>query len=532
MKRQDNLRRQLMACSIVISLLLQSCTGLSNPSIATEKGQTDNTERVTNQVSISNSKKLNHREPLYQKGSQLQAIGREKLSEGNLPKHQQSGYGYVGKGSLKGVVDRGQEKEKEKKRKRKKEKNQSQTPKVKREKAGDPNQAMEIKKGAEGNRSQNLKRKREKVEERKTFKKHQKLEDSDKTNIETKKNGKNNSKIKSQREKKPTITDSLETINKRVKKKRESVNNDYIVKVGIFNLPSELLEAILSYLSFYEMMLARQINYHFYTLTTGYNKVGAVGVENKPNRLINIPTWTLKHAIDFDKLKDKLADMPSFVFYQLMREVKWLPKIYWSHLKETQLHKVVLFRDNEGATELAGFSKSLQKSNIRSLRLWFVRNGVAATQFKNLKRNNKLQESSLYNNNKLGDRGVGKWTRSLRGSNVQKFDLSDNKIGPVGAWKLGKGLRGTQVRKINLELNNIGMLGVIKLTKHLKYTNVEEINLSYSDVVHLSDVESIIKFTQNLQETKVNTIKLKNMAVDKIRKKLLSEQCPHIKWIF
>jgi hypothetical protein len=97
---------------------------------------------------------------------------------------------------------------------------------------------------------------------------------------------------------------------------------------------------------------------------------------------------------------------------------------------------------------------------------------------------------------------------------------------------LGKGLRGTQVHKINLEMNNIGMLGLIKLTKHLKYTNVEEINLSYSNVLHLADVESIIKFTQNLQETKVNTIKLKDSPVGKNTKKLLSEQCPHIKCIF
>jgi hypothetical protein len=271
---------------------------------------------------------------------------------------------------------------------------------------------MEIKKEAEENRSQTLKRKREKVEEHKAFKKQRRLENSDKTNKETKKNGKNSPKIKSQREKKLTIPDSLETSNKRVKKKRRSVNNDHIVKVDIFNLPSELLEAILSYLSFHEMMLARQVNHRFYALATGYDKVGAIGVENKPNRPINTATWSLKHAIDFDKLKYKLVDMSSFVFYQLMREVKWLPKIYWSHLKETQLHKVVLFRDNEGATELAGFSKSLQESNIRSLRLWFVRNVVAVNQFKNLERNDKLQEASLYNNNKLGDQGVGKWTRS------------------------------------------------------------------------------------------------------------------------
>ncbi|MHB9147350.1 MAG: hypothetical protein ACYC2U_02810 [Candidatus Amoebophilus sp.] len=110
-------------------MLLQSCTGLSNPSIAREKRQTDNIERAGNQGSIS--KKLNHREPLYQTGSRLQAIGREKLPEGKLTKLQPLGYGYIGKERFKRVAANDQEKVK---KKREKGGNGSQTTKRKEKK--------------------------------------------------------------------------------------------------------------------------------------------------------------------------------------------------------------------------------------------------------------------------------------------------------------------------------------------------------------------------------------------------------------
>jgi hypothetical protein len=74
-------------------LILQNCTVITNPSIATEKRQTHNIEKASEQVLIRNgrSKELGDSVVLYVQGGELQQIRKENAIEGNLPKNQNQG---------------------------------------------------------------------------------------------------------------------------------------------------------------------------------------------------------------------------------------------------------------------------------------------------------------------------------------------------------------------------------------------------------------------------------------------------------
>ncbi|ACP21030.1 hypothetical protein Aasi_1753 [Candidatus Amoebophilus asiaticus 5a2] len=375
-----SLRRQLTTCSIVISLLLQSCTGLTNLSIAIEKGQTDNIEKASNQVSISKvrSKKLSHSVSSFRKGDQLQAIGKENLLEENLLKKQLSGYVYVDKGRYKRAAANDQEKVKKKREK------------------GE-------------NRNQTTRRKREKNQENKKEshrdKKYPGVEVPGKSNKQSKE--KNRHKIKIQREQRPLIPDSPGATKKRVKKKRKTVSGDRIPALYILDLPAELLAEVVSYLIFTEAMLARELNRRFYALITGYNRVGIIGLENKPNHTINIAAWSLKHTIDFNDLSSKLTTMPSFVFYQLMRKVDNLPQAYWPYLADTKIQAVYLWRNKIGPIEVEMLGKCLQRSRVHTVYLGW---------------------------NQVGDIGAEAFGKTLaENRHIREVNLSKNKLGAVGA---------------------------------------------------------------------------------------------------
>ncbi|MHB9147352.1 MAG: hypothetical protein ACYC2U_02820 [Candidatus Amoebophilus sp.] len=553
-------RRRLTTCSIVASLILQNCTGFVNPSIATEKGQTDNIEKASNQVSISKvrSKKLSHRVSSFQKGDQLQAIGSENVLEGNFPKHQQSGYGYVGKERLKRAVANDQEKVKKK-----------------REEGG--------------NRSQTTKRKREKVQEDKQKsqrdKKYLRLENPGKANKQAKeKRKKDRPKIKIQREKKSPIPDSPGATKKRVKKRRKNAKNDTIIELGLLDLPAELLEAIVSYLTFKEAMLARELVRRFYALITGYDKVGIVGAENKPNRPINTATWSLKHYIDFNKLKNKLPSMPSFIFYQLMRNVKNLPQAYWPYLRDTQVQTVNFWRNNIASTEVEILGRCLQSSKVRTLYLWKNQiEDIGAEAFgKTLSENRNIREINLTNNNlsatgakgfienlpnkmrkinlgenRIGDEGAIGIAKNVRGKEVEEINLGDNKIGDKGVIGVIENLQGTVVKVLSLGCNKITDEGVMGAAKNIRGTNLEELSLGYNKITNKGAVtiveycrgtkmkklnlsfnrgitdEGAVEIAENIEGTYLEEIDLRqDKSIGVLTQELLKKQCPHIKWIF
>ena len=96
-------------------------------------------------------------------------------------------------------------------------------------------------------------------------------------------------------------------------------------------LPIELLQEILTYVSAEEIKEVRGVNRSFYKLTTGYDQCGLVGVLHKPKHSINTDGWAINKEIDFFS-ELKAETIPSFPFYQLIREVKNLPKAFWPYL--------------------------------------------------------------------------------------------------------------------------------------------------------------------------------------------------------
>ena len=52
MKNNFNFGQQLMVSIFLVSLVLQSCSKLTNPPLPIEKGQTDNKRELTNQITI------------------------------------------------------------------------------------------------------------------------------------------------------------------------------------------------------------------------------------------------------------------------------------------------------------------------------------------------------------------------------------------------------------------------------------------------------------------------------------------------
>ncbi|MHB9147861.1 MAG: serine/threonine protein kinase, partial [Candidatus Amoebophilus sp.] len=79
MKNISNFGQQLMVCIFLVGLVLQSCANLTNPPIPIEKGQTDNSRELTNQMTIKQlfdqefTAKGGHLVTFYEQDDQLQA---------------------------------------------------------------------------------------------------------------------------------------------------------------------------------------------------------------------------------------------------------------------------------------------------------------------------------------------------------------------------------------------------------------------------------------------------------------------------
>ncbi|OJW69957.1 MAG: hypothetical protein BGO68_00740 [Candidatus Amoebophilus sp. 36-38] len=133
----------------------------------------------------------------------------------------------------------------------------------------------------------------------------------------------------------------------------------------IETLAAELLQGIFSYLTFEEMLPVRNVNHFFHTLTTGYNRIGVVGIENKPDSRKLVDSWYLKKTISF-KYSKKFKEarwthetIPSFIFYQFMETVANLLPIYWSCLPFTQIKKLLLKQKKRSVSQAAELGKYL-----------------------------------------------------------------------------------------------------------------------------------------------------------------------------
>lgn len=351
-------------------------------------------------------------------------------------------------------------------------------------------------------------------------------------------------------------------------------------KLGIQDLPVEVLEQIICCLSYKKLMLIRQLSHLFYALATGYDKVGVVGIEEKPQRRINMFAGTFKHIIDLNKLEDKLATIPSFVFYRLMGSVKHVPQLYWPYLAETQIHTINFWKNNIGPKEAELLGNCLQKSKIHTVYLWYNQIGNAGAEvfLKNLEglnlqevdlRKNEITDKGLgkvakyakmlklnlsnntisskgitkfakklsksplriisLENNKICDEGAKQFVTHLKGSDVQTIYLSSNDISSKGAVALAKRISRTKIEEIGLTCNYLENEGAIKFIKKLQGTKVHKVDLSYN---YITD-EGAKSLADNLKNTQIHTIDLRqSKPITELTQKLLREQHPYLNWIF
>jgi hypothetical protein len=165
---------------------------------------------------------------------------------------------------------------------------------------------------------------------------------------------------------------------KRVRIELEGEQQQRLIEQGqsisLFNIfPSEIWQEIFSYLKFEDILLARAVNSDWNELITGFRQAGVVGVENRPQHIIDTGHWIKNKAIIFSsaKLKELTpAIIPSFAFYHLIGYVKNLGKEFWPYLQGTRVHTVDLTGGQIDAQGLENFAKYLQGTRVHTVNLY------------------------------------------------------------------------------------------------------------------------------------------------------------------
>jgi Ran GTPase-activating protein (RanGAP) involved in mRNA processing and transport len=273
-------------------------------------------------------------------------------------------------------------------------------------------------------------------------------------------------------------------------------------------LPIELLEKVTLYLTCEQVMNVRQVNRLFYELTTGYTRPGLIGVEHKPNRSINLEACGIKRLINFKQLKPET--IPSFPFYQFIREVYNLPDAFWPYLRETNIQLISL-QNNAISEELViEFVQNLQGTKVHTLNM--SDNNIGHKCAEEIAKH--LQGTNVYilgfAGNNIGGIGVVRFIRNLQGTKVRTVNLNSNCIGSEKIGEVAESLKGTKIKEISLRNNCLGAVGSIEFARNLQGTQVNTVNLSNNQ---MGD-EGVIGAVRNLQGTQVNTIDLSSNLIE------------------
>ncbi|MHB9147126.1 MAG: F-box protein [Candidatus Amoebophilus sp.] len=210
---------------------------------------------------------------------------------------------------------------------------------------------------------------------------------------------------------------------------------------NVLQLPAEIWEYILLYVGYSDINTCRQVNRCFYGLIMRETSVSLVGIDNKLTLVNSENNWAIKKEIDFSSWRWKLRRIkpetfPRFFFYQLMRNVRHLPKELWPYLQGSNVHTVSfytnplfeVFDHSLRSTGVIDFAKNLHGTKVHTV---------------NLKRNI------------LRAQGFADFFKNLNGTSVKAVDLSYNQIEDAAAITLAKHLQGTNVEIINLSGNSI-----------------------------------------------------------------------------
>jgi hypothetical protein len=328
--------------------------------------------------------------------------------------------------------------------------------------------------------------------------------------------------------------------------------------LGAFNLfPRELLQEMFSYLGPKEIGQLRALNKSFYQLTTGYDQVGLVGVDNQPASDC-LKLAANRESLDFKgeiERKFSLETIPSLLFFKLTGRVTSLPSAFWPYLKGTSVHTVDLYNNQIGGSGAAEFAKNLPSTSVHTVYLRYNQIGDSgAAEFAKYLPGTSVHTVDLCENqigargaaefaknlpgtsvhtvdlssNQIGGSGAAEFVKSLQGTSVHTVDLCWNQIGASGAAAFAKNLQGTKVHTVNLSYNQIGPRGAAEFAKNLPGTSVHTVNLSYNEIGDSGAVD----FAKNLPGTSIHTVHLRGNQMGDETKELLKRQYPQIKWLF
>ncbi|MHB9148201.1 MAG: F-box-like domain-containing protein [Candidatus Amoebophilus sp.] len=265
-------------------------------------------------------------------------------------------------------------------------------------------------------------------------------------------------------------------------------------------LPPEIWQEVFSHLDFEGILAARSVSADWNELITGYRQAGIIGVENRPNHIINTDAWTIKREINFRKGKlRKLTPetIPSFAFYLLIGKVRNLPQAFWPYLQRTNVRTLDLSNDKIEDADMIELAKVLPYTQIYTLNL---------------------------SNNRIKDADMIAFFRVLPQTQIHILDLCDNDIDDKGIIELAKVLPQTQIDTLYLDYNVIKYEDIVGLAKILPQTQIYILNLCGNEIGD----KGITELAKVLPQTRIYTLDLSGNQIGEETEVLLKEQYPNI----
>lgn len=173
-------------------------------------------------------------------------------------------------------------------------------------------------------------------------------------------------------EKKEEKTDKIKMIKRQHLLIVENALEEASMLGNFQDLPLELLESILSYIEYPDILWCANINHTFYKFIKGFEEVGLIGLDFKPTPIFCLGGWIKNKMIDFQQAKFtqlKPETTRSIFFYQLLYKVQNLPQPFWFYLKGSNIQELNLRDNNIGDEEAAELAQYLPDTNIYALYL-------------------------------------------------------------------------------------------------------------------------------------------------------------------
>jgi hypothetical protein len=221
-------------------------------------------------------------------------------------------------------------------------------------------------------------------------------------------------------------------------------------------LPVDVLEHITTVSPFD----VRVLNKTFYFISSGYPTPQNMGLDHlplMPYTFIGNPRWTASLTFN-TKILETINDIPSAVWYRLIKEVKNIPVEFMPKLQGTRIHTLNFW----GAGLKSADAKKLSLKGFPLYSLDLSNNYLGSAGVIEL----PLQDTSLQvlilKHNNIGNRGAR--GLFLEGTDIHTLDLSHNNIGDSGAKSLP--LLNTKIHTVYLAGNRISL----KAQRHLLTT--------------------------------------------------------------